>query len=235
MSKEFMGAFSHPFKRPPEGAQLVLLSQGKPAIPERQTRQYLSHAIQYAQQFGVYLLTGRFVLEHRLCLCLLSPEGKALALQKALHLNLLHSAQLLPETAVTVTDTPFGRVFLAVDVDIYHQEVLRAAALQGADLVLCSQHFDNGDLSTQRLVLGGWSAAQQNAMAVITTYTGGSSIALPAPVTTERSGYMLPPSDEYPRIFQLDMQKLAIFRDRHNPLLYLPEGLVTQHTGLLAR
>ena len=86
--------FSYPFVKPKEPANLVIFCEGNAAVPERELPRYLKQAMDYAKAYQVYLVPGRFVLKGRLCMTLLSPAGKPVALQKACHLNLLHHASL---------------------------------------------------------------------------------------------------------------------------------------------
>ena len=71
-----------------------MFCESRPAIPEEEGAEYLKRCAQYARHAKVYLVPGLFILRERLCSCLISPQGKLLALQQATCLNLLQHPTL---------------------------------------------------------------------------------------------------------------------------------------------
>lgn len=77
-----------PFQPPSEDAKLVLLADGGIHFDGADLRRHLSRCVRYAREHRVHLVSGLFVHEGNLCLCLLGPDGQALCRQPALHLSL---------------------------------------------------------------------------------------------------------------------------------------------------
>ena len=151
-----------PFQPPSEDAKLVLLADGGIHFDGADLRRHLSRCVRYAREHRVHLVSGLFVHEGNLCLCLLGPDGQALCRQPALHLSLPLRGALRPGERAEVVHTELGNLFLCVDADIYHPQVLRTAALKGADAVLSVQCLDPAEETPERVLCTVWNAAQSN-------------------------------------------------------------------------
>ena len=178
---------------PARGTGLTVLHADKPYMEEPLTPRYLIRCREYALTHGVYLIPSRFVLRGFLCLCLLSPKGELIGIQRATHLNLSMTEIRKRTSNIEVFDTGVGRIFLAVDTDIYHPELLRAAKRMGAQVVVSSQYISAFEYSSRHLLRGAYNAAQSNGLYVINTNGSTCSIAAPRQATPDQSGYLLPP------------------------------------------
>ncbi len=227
--------FSYPFVKPKEPANLVIFCEGNAAVPERELPRYLKQAMDYAKAYQVYLVPGRFVLKGRLCMTLLSPAGKPVALQKACHLNLLHHASLEPGSAIEVFDTELGAICLIADVDVYHPEVLRSAAMLGAETAIVSQYFDLYDVNVTRIMSGCWDMAQQNQMYVLGAHNAGCCVCAPCALTEDESGFLLKPQAEFPALATVYPHKLQKLREQQNLLSMINPDFCAASASLLDR
>lgn len=121
-----------PFGKIKPLSDLVVFSDVKSYIPEWDTPDYLNACRKYAMKNNVYLVPSRFVVNNILYLCLFSPKGEVLGIQGATHRNLYNQAELSQYDKIEPIQTPIGNIFLCVDVDIYHPQVLRIARMKGA-------------------------------------------------------------------------------------------------------
>lgn len=158
----------------PPDSQLVLFCDSRNYVAEYDSAKMLAAAARYAVHHGVYLVPERFVAAGYLCLCLLSPEGEVLGVQRATHLNLDYRGRFHRDDAVRPFDTPFGRVALLVDVDINLPQVPRAAAEAGATLLLSSQFIQVFDFFEDRIRFGAVNAAVSNGVAVAAAAGSGA-------------------------------------------------------------
>lgn len=182
---------------------------------------YLRHSMEYAKSYQVYLVPGPFILKDRLCLCLISPQGKPLAIQKATHLNLLHHASLGTDDTLQVISTGLGKLALLCDVDIFHPEVARSAVMQGAEVLISVQYYDLYDLNELRVRSGSWEMAQENQVPVINVSNQNCCIAAPCSVTQDHSGYILPPQTSFPALATVYPHKTQKLREEKDLLSYL--------------
>lgn len=186
--------FTDPFAPLEEPCQLVVFKNGNAAVPSDLSELFLTSCQKYAQKYQVYLATTLFEREQYLCMALFSPEGELLGVQRATHLNLSMAGECLPYDHVDVISTPIGRIFLSVDVDIYHPEVLRLAVFQECDFVISSQLFPMRDFSDDRIFFGVRSAAVANRVFILHTTPFSSSLLCPPELTGDGSGFLLYPS-----------------------------------------
>lgn len=108
--------------------------------------------------------------------------------------------------------TELGNLFLCVDADIYHPQVLRTAALKGADAVLSVQCLDPAEETPERVLCTVWNAAQSNNVYVANFAAGGAVVCCPAPVTRAGDGYLVRRTDALPVRFALNMERLDEIR-----------------------
>lgn len=197
---------------------LVIFNDIRPYIPQWDSKDYLEGCRIYAKEYEVYLVPARVVVDGMLFLCLIDPKGDMVGVQGATHLNLSTSEKLERETKVEVLDTPLGKIFLCVDVDIYNPAVLRLAALGGAQIVISSQYIDSYQFSKEMVKNGVWNAAQQNNFFVVGCCNHFKTVAAPMELTTDGSGYVAPPCTEKNLYCKLFLNKLEKTKNLPAPL-----------------
>lgn len=166
--------------RPPEGAELVVLADSNSYVSESFAPQFAAAAARYAKKFGVWLVSQRFIAGEGLCLCLFSPEGVPVGVQRATHLNLDYRAlRLHRDDEIQVFDTPIGKIAMLVDVDIQMPHVVRQAALSGAEIIAASQFMQPYDFFEDRVLLGARSAVGSNGVPVVAAVGSRGVIAAP--------------------------------------------------------
>ena len=194
-------------KTPPD-SDLIVFSDNRTYIPEWDVRDYLNAGQKYAQQYQVYVVPGRFVVNNILYLCLFSPDGEILGIQGATHRNLYSQSKLSQYDKIEPIATPIGCIFLCVDVDIYHPQVLRIARMKGAQIVVASQFIDTYQLSRNMLTTGIWNAAQSNGVYVVGCGNCFSAVTAPCCLTPDESGYLVNPSTAHSLYTKLYLNKL---------------------------
>ena len=153
---------------PPLGTQLVVFSDQRNYVAEIDASMMLAAASRYAIRHGVYLVPERFIAANYLCLCLLSPKGEVIGVQRATHLNLgLREHNFFRDDQIQVLDTPFGKTALLVDVDINMPQVSRAPVMSGATLIISSQFIQIYDFFEDRIRYGVINAARSNGIPVV--------------------------------------------------------------------
>lgn len=163
---------------PPPGVQLVVFSDQRNYVAEIDSAMMLAAASRYAIRHGVYLVPERFIAANYLCLCLLSPKGEVIGVQRATHLNLgLREHNFFRDDQIQVLDTPFGKVTLLVDVDINMPQVARAAVMNGATLLISSQFIQIYDFFEDRIRYGVLNAARSNGIPIVAAAGLGGIVA----------------------------------------------------------
>lgn len=213
-----------PFQPPSEDAKLVLLADGGIHFDGADLRRHLSQCVRYAREHRVYLVSGLFAHEGNLCLCLLGPDGRALCRQPALHLALPLRGALRPGERAEVVHTELGNLFLCVDADICHPQVLRTAALKGADAVLSVQCLDPAEETPERILCTVWNAAQSNNVYVANFAAGGAG-----------DGYLVRRTGMLPVRFALNMERLDEIRARFELMEQINPALVENYAAELGR
>lgn len=203
-----------PFSSPAWGSNLMVFSSasGEP-IPENQTKSYLSKSCRYAKHYGVYLVPERFMMLDYQCMCLISPEGKVLGAQRAIYRN-LDNPKGIQESTLDVISTEFGNVFLCVDVDIYHPEILRLAANIGTQIVICSQQIADMDYSTNMVVSGVWGAAQENNLFSVGVSNHYHCVCAPHSMSPQKDGFLVSPTLKMPTTAKLNADRLSMLPGR---------------------
>jgi len=117
-------------------------------VPEAEDRQgpTMTMLIDAAKEIGAHLHTGSFVEidngKHYNSSYLISPEGNLLANYRKIHLfgyDSLETQILTPGDAVTVVDTPLGRIGMATCYDLRFPELFRSMSDKGVEIFLvCS-------------------------------------------------------------------------------------------------
>lgn len=209
---------------PPPGAQLVVFSDQRSYVAEIDSSMMLAAASRYAVRHGVYLVPERFIAANYLCLCLLSPKGEVIGVQRATHLNLgLREYNFFRDDKIQAFDTPFGKTALLVDVDINMPQVSRAAVMDGATLLIASQFIQLYDFFEDRIRYGAINAARSNGVQVVAAAGLGG-------VVVDADGHELAGfSEDLPVTAQI---KTAVAP--HNPaLMHTAQALLRAHRDLI--
>lgn len=216
---------TQPMLPPSEKAELVIFADVKNYVPERDNKVFLLDCKKYAKRFGVHLVTCRIIAGGYVCLFLIDDKGKVLIAQRASHLNLSYRGIFERSTDLNVVKTKFGNIFLAVDVDILHQEVLRAACLNGANIVISSQFIPLYEyISARTNYLH--SLARQNGVCIIQSTNFNTSIVSPEKFLVKENEVI---PLEYNLNFDIDKDKFS----ENLPLLRLRYDLYKKYSKQL--
>jgi len=207
--KQLTLSIGEPFTSPAWGSNFVVFSgESGAVISEQDSKEYIRKVCKYAKHYEVYLVPERFMLMGFECLCLVSPQGTMVGAQRAVYLGAGKSGVKRSST-VGVFSTEFGGVFLCVDVDIYHPEVVRIAKEMGADFIFCVQQMPRADYSTEMVLTGVWNAAQSNNIYTIAVSNQFHCICAPRALTPENDGFIVRPTLKTPLSRALDANLLG--------------------------
>lgn len=208
--QELSLSIGEPFTSPAWGSNFVFFS-GDPGgvIPEEESKEYLRRVCKYARMHQVYLVPERFMLMNYQCMCLISPQGKMLGAQKATHLYLPAQPGSKRGIVIDVFSTEFGGIFLCVDVDVYHPEVLRIAAEMGAQYVFCAQQISREDYSSHMVLSGIWNGAQANNLFAVAVSNQFHSVCAPLALSPHGDGFLVKPTMKTPVSAQMQADDLA--------------------------
>lgn len=219
------------FDEPPQQSNFIVFRSSQPAVPMQEGAGYFKKCKQYAKGHGAYLVTGLMNIGNFLCLCMFSPKGKLCGAQRALFLS--PANQVIYQTAgnLALFDTPYGKVFLCVDSDIYRPEVQRHARLSGCQIVVCAQWFDPDEAyHDNKLFTGGWGAAQTNNFFVACANNHNAAVCAPFLTTVDNTGFLVKPCQSAFTTF--NVSRLAdIPCDYHSS--HFNTELFAAHRGLL--
>ena len=234
--KTICAAICESFTPPPPDVQLVAFAGDEPdAIRARVSTDFLDRASAYAAERQVYLVPGLYIRQNALALCLLDDRGNRVIEQEATHLNRSWAGDLRRGDDVKVAELPFGRVTLCVDVDIYKSEVLRIAALQGAEIVVNCQYLRSEDDCREMILAGAWQQAQQNCVYILNATSRHASILGPCEAAADRSGFLTQPSTAYPVQAELSAEKRAAAYQDFPVFKSLNPALYRRHAGELCQ
>lgn len=181
-----------PFGAPMAQANFVVFKNDRAVVPMREGSAYFKRCKDYAQEHRCHLVTSLMNIGDYLCLCMFSPKGKVAGGQRALFLAKENRGIFRKCSDLSSFETPYGKVALCVDADIYNPEVQRAARIDGCSYVVCSQFLP--DYSEHKLLCGGWGAAQTNNLLVICANNRTAAICAPYVATPDNSGYLARPA-----------------------------------------
>lgn len=198
-------SINEPFTSPAWGSNFVVFASGE-AVADDSAKDYITRLCKYARKHEVYLVSDRFWLQDYLCLCLISPEGKPLGLQRALYFYTGIEGQR--HDSLEVINTEFGGVLLCVDVDIYRPEIARIAEGMGVQYLIASQYIDDEDYNSSMVITGAWNAAQSSHLYVIDACNQFSCVCAPLVLTTHGDGFIASPSLHMPLTAKLKTDKL---------------------------
>ncbi|MBR5485385.1 MAG: hypothetical protein IKV41_02620 [Oscillospiraceae bacterium] len=204
-----------PFQKPREISQLVIFNDNEPFISADMAGKYLNICRRYALHYGVYLVPSRIVVDNNLHLCLFDPKGNIVGIQSACRINLSFREKFERGTDINIIETPMGKVFLCVDVDIYDPAIIRRAVMMGAQIIISSQYIDSYQFHKGMIDSGIWNAAQTNKVLIIGCCNHFKAIAAPMDLTQDGSGYILHPTNDFSALGKLFLNKLD--RDSNIP------------------
>ena len=190
------------------GANFCVFSDGRNYIPEFDAKAYLAACRNYARENATYLVPCRVILRDHLCMVLFDDSGKLQAIQPACHLNLVQVGVFRRGNTLQLCDTPFGRMLLAVDTDIYHLPLLTAAVCRGAQTIVSSQYIELYDYTDERILYGAFSAAQTYGVQVINVNNVNCSVCMPRALTYDHSGFAIKLTDQLPVGLKMDVARL---------------------------
>ena len=190
-----------PFASPVAQANFVVFRNERAAIPMREGAAYFKRCKEYAQENHCFLVTNLMNIGDFLCVCMFSPKGKLTGGQRALFLSKENRDIFKKCEDISTFETPFGKVALCVDADIYNPEVQRSARIEGCSIVVASQFLP--DYSEHKLLCGGWGAAQTNNLLVICANNRTAAICAPFVATPDNSGYLARPAQSASTAFNI--------------------------------
>lgn len=197
------------FRKPKQFTDLVILKDARNYIAEYDSAKYLNACKKYAKEFGVYLIPSRFAVNGYIYMCMFSPEGEIIGIQGATHLNLNYKSAFKQFDTINVIDTPLGKFFLCVDVDIYHPEVIAIAKDQGCEVVVASQYINTYEYNNNMITKGVWNSAQMANVFVVGINNISCAFAGPCDATRNKTGYVFEPSIDKNISFKIFTKKLT--------------------------
>lgn len=219
-----------PFERPLPGANWVVFSHRDRYFSEEEAPLVLKAACRYARKYQVYVCPGPFESNRFLGGCLISPQGEILGGQQALHLRAGYRGRFQRGEELHIFETPYGKVFLAIDADLLHPEVIRAATLAQAQLIIGGLYLEGGDYSPMQGVCGAYSMAQQNQVFVLDANNMVTTLAAPSAAGCP-GDYLLRDGDQLPHLLTLDLDQATGF----NPHRHLDESFYLKYAAQLGR
>ena len=223
------------FEKPKALTDLVIFSDERPMLPSGDLASYLRYCSNYAREYQVYLVPHRFVINNQLTLCLFDPQGEIVGYQAALHRHMPSQNRLEQGDDINIMQTPIGNLFLCVDCDIYHPEILRLAKLKGADLIISSQYIAPNDLKPRRITSGIWNAAQQQGVYVVGCSNVFCAVAAPWEICPDGSGFLIQPEASSQLFCKLYFNKLERCTMGGNLASKLNEKLCQRYASLLGQ
>jgi len=210
----------------PRADLLVFPGAEAASVRARDGAALLERAAATARRCNAYVVPGLYVKDGGLCLGLVAPDGTLVLEQRATHLNRAWAGDLRRADTIVLADTPFGRLALVPDVDVYKGEVLRIAALQGAEVAVCVQVLPPQDYSEAMVLAGAWQQAQQNCLYIVSVSDQHACLLGPCDTASDHSGFLTHPGDPLPQRAELSAEKrLAAYKtfpvfQSLNPRLY---------------
>ena len=222
---------AEPFSSPAWGSNFVVFTNetGSP-VPETLVKPYLNRVCKYARHYGVYLVPERFTLMGYHCMALISPEGEVLGAQKAVFQN-PKNRMGKRSSELEIFETEMGRIFLCVDVDIYHPEVCRCAAEMGAKIIVGSQFLTRSEYGSHLVVSGCWNVSQLNRVYAVAVSGQFNCVCAPVAISAHGDGFVTPPNLRLPMTARLHIEKL----ETANPPPRLSRGFYNAHIRELLR
>lgn len=144
----------------------------------------------YARAHSVYIIPPIYTRMGYMCMTAINPRGDIIGEQKATHINSKFFSGIKKDDNINIIETPFSKIFLAVDTDIFKPEIIRIAAMLGATLIVNLQYVDKNDYNDSFISRGPWQQAQQNCIYIVNVNNISSNIIGPCMTTQDLSGYI---------------------------------------------
>jgi predicted amidohydrolase len=216
--------------------QLGVFNEGDiSTITGREPEKFICDAKEYAADNNIFLVPGLYIKDGFLCSCLIDNTGSIIGEQKGTHLNIDWFSDLKRATEINIIETPFGLIFLCVDVDIYKPEVIRIAALSGAEIIICSQFINSKDYSEEMILAGPWQEAQQNCLYILDSTNHGGNIIGPCNVTNDLTGYLARGGFKDNIYSTLDSEKRIAAYESFPVFKSLNKNLYNRHNNMLCK
>ncbi len=187
--------------------QLLTLGDVKRPIKQQvrdlvaQVPRYIEMMARLAKETGLYIVGGTIPTAgevngviHNDC-HVFAPSGNY-EVQGKLHMTRFETEEWLvePRSDLKVFETPFGKLCVAICYDVEFPEIVRAAALEGAD-ILCVPSCTDDRQGFLRVRLCAHARAIENQMYVVHSSTVGSLPMVPAVSLNYGQASILTPSD----------------------------------------
>lgn len=169
---------------------VVLAGDSIEDVKNRDVNNYLNEWAKYAREHGVYIVPGLYIEDDYLCLCLIDDNGRVMGSQRACHLNTRSFPELRRGDNINIIDTPFAKIFLCVDVDTLKPQIIRAAVLMGAEVVVSVQYIAPDRYNESMILAGAWQNAQQNCIYILNAHNLGANIIGPCETSEDLSGFI---------------------------------------------
>lgn len=218
------------FEPPAQQSNFVVFKNNVPVIPMKEGGSYFKKCKKYAKEHNTYVVTGLMNIADYMCLCMFNPTGKIAGAQRGLFFNRDNRNLYKKASNLALFDTPYGKIFLCVDADIYNPEVQRHARLGGCDILVNSQWIAPDEYSEQKLFTGGWGAAQTNNLLVLSANNNTASISAPFLATMDNTGYISKPAQTASAAFNVS-RLYDIHSDYHSS--HFNKKLFAEHRHLL--
>ena len=169
----------HLYDEPQASTDLVIIPPEKRYMQEWEAKTFLEKAAAFASAHEVYTLTPMFSLHENIAVCLINSQGRPSLIQRACHLT--------PETATAYSgngklypvQTPFGKLFITVDVDVYDPAITNMATEENCNAIVAVQYISDLDFSKERILFGAWRASQQTGLPTVNVTNQGHCITTP--------------------------------------------------------
>ena len=169
----------HLYDQPQPSTDLVIVPPEKRYMQEWEAKTFLEKAAAFASNHGVYTLSPMFSLHDNIAVCLVNPQGRPSLIQRACHLSPeIASAYSEADKLFTVL-TPFGKLLITVDVDIYDPSLTHLATEEDCSAIIAVQYISDLDFSKERILFGAWRASQQTGLSVINVTNQGHCVTAP--------------------------------------------------------
>lgn len=172
-----------------DGQLMVISGADREKINSRDD-DFLEQWCKFANRNEIFVVPGLYIEDNYLCLCLIDHRGEIIGVQKACYINKENFPELKRGSNIDIIETPFARVFLCVDVDIYKPEVIRAAVFSGAEIIVSVQYIQGDRYNESMVLAGAWQNAQQNCVYIINAHNFGGNIIGPCETSGDLSGFI---------------------------------------------
>lgn len=192
---------------------------------------------QLAKEYEMYLCPGTTISKKgsgfAITASLFDPRGKKIGEQQQTHLSQQEKTWgIVRGEELPVWATDLGKIGIAAGTDIWHPEVSRILALQGAELVLAPAAI-SGPYNPWLQVAGMWQQVQQNQFFALENwlegsifgrkYEGRALILAPCEMTAGETGYLAREQDE--QVAELDFSRRKDVIDSYPLLVHLNRSL----------